>query len=295
MKLSDNKSEKISKKKGKKKNETDISLKVVDKHEDVTTLIHLLQVHQVELEHQNHELRITQEELESSRNKFVNLFDFAPIPYFTLDTNSLIKEVNLGASKMLGVDRKKLVGKHFDSFIPYYEKEKFREFIQTVFNSNEKQSTEVQIINKENQVFTVLLEGLELADDLEPFKKCQLALIDLTEYKKIENSLKNFSEELKTLNATKDKFLSIISHDLRSAFQSLLSPSELLSSQIEDLTQEDIMELSRGLNDNLKNTYGLLENLLNWSTIQRNNHNLTPSKLNLHDEVKGISKNSPKS
>ncbi len=58
---------------------------LVQKFEDVQRLVHLLQVHQVELEHQNEELRIAHEELEVSRNKYVNLFDFSPTPYFTLD------------------------------------------------------------------------------------------------------------------------------------------------------------------------------------------------------------------
>ena len=81
---------------------------MVDKFEDVQKLVHLLQVHQIELEHQNEELRITQNELEVSRNKYVNLFDFSPTPYFTLDVEGLIKEVNLSASKMLGIGRSKL-------------------------------------------------------------------------------------------------------------------------------------------------------------------------------------------
>jgi PAS domain S-box-containing protein len=290
MKNSDNVTEKISKKKIRLKKELGHGNEVLPKHEDVKTLIHLLEVHQVELEHQNQELRLTQEELEISRNKYVNLFDFAPIPYFTLDQNGIIKEVNLSASKLLRVDRNKLIGKVFDSFIPRDEKEIFRSFLRTIFNSNEKHSSELKFINKDNQVFNVLLEGLELVDTLEPIKKCQVAVIDLTEYKKNEASLKKFTEELKSLNDAKDKFFSIISHDLRSAFQSLLSPSELLSTQIEDLSQQEIIDLSRGLYDNLKTAYGLLENLLNWSMMQRNNQELKPSKIKLWDEVNRITK-----
>ena len=62
---------------------------------DVQRLVQLLRINQIELEHQNQELRIAQGELEVSRNKYVNLFDFAPIPYFTLNFEGIIKEVNL--------------------------------------------------------------------------------------------------------------------------------------------------------------------------------------------------------
>src|ERR1035438_79925 len=91
--------------------------------EDVKKLVHLLQVQQIELEHQNQELRIAQEELEVSRNLYVNLYDFSPIPYFSLDRDSMIKEANLIASKLFGIDRNKLVGKRFIAFIPLDERD----------------------------------------------------------------------------------------------------------------------------------------------------------------------------
>src|ERR1035437_7696648 len=93
--------------------------------EDVKKLVHLLQVQHIELEHQNQELRIAQEELEVSRNQYVNLYDFSPIPYFSLDREGIIKEANLIASKMLGIDRNKLVGKRFIIFIPLDERDAF--------------------------------------------------------------------------------------------------------------------------------------------------------------------------
>ena len=94
-----------------------------EKIEDVQKLVHLLQVHQIELEHQNEELRIVQEELEVSGNKYVNLFDFSPTPYFTLNIEGIIKEVNLSAGKMLGIGRNKLIGKKLISYIPLNEKD----------------------------------------------------------------------------------------------------------------------------------------------------------------------------
>ncbi|HSP88298.1 MAG TPA: PAS domain-containing sensor histidine kinase [Ignavibacteriaceae bacterium] len=260
----------------------------VKKMEDVQRLLHLLQVHQIELEHQNQELRIAHEELEVSRFKYVNLFDFSPIPYFTLDQNGMIKEVNLSASKLLRIDRNKLIGRSFSAYVPLNEKDIFSSFIKTVFNSTEKHSCELKIINKEKHLFHLRLEGLMLDATLEPDPKCQVALIDLTEYKKIEDSLKETNEALKILNSTKDKFFSIIAHDLRRPFESLLGYSELLAKEIKSLSQEEIVLFSKGLNDNLKSLYGLLENLLNWSLMQRNVLEYKPENLNLYDLVNKI-------
>ena len=279
---------KIVKKSTKKKNEPKAKKPEAKQLDDIQRLVSLLQVHQVELEHQNEELRIAHEELEMSRNKYVNLFDFSPTPYFTLDTEGIVKESNLSASKMLGVDRNKLIGKRFNTFIPMDERNIFNSFISVVFNSAEKHSCELSIINKDKHQFHVLLEGLELADTLGSEKKCQVALIDLTEYKKVEQSLKKTNEKLRLLNVAKDKFFSIIAHDLRNPFQSLLGFSEILANEIDNLSSEEIVTFSKGLNDDLRNIYGLLDNLLQWSMIQRHIIEYKPGNVNLHDLVNKI-------
>jgi PAS domain S-box-containing protein len=153
---------------------------VVQKKEDVQKLVELLQVHQVELEHQNQELKIVEEELEVSRNKYVNLFDFSPIPLFVLDLEGSIKGVNLCASTMLGFDRNKLLGKHFIAYIPIAERDVYKSFMTIVFSSPVKQSCELNIMNKDKRIFHVRLEARELTDTLESDRTCQVALIDLT-------------------------------------------------------------------------------------------------------------------
>jgi PAS domain S-box-containing protein len=253
-----------------------------DNIKDVQKLVELLQIHQVELEHQNQELRITQGELELSRNKYVNLFDFSPISYFTLDLNGIIQEVNLNAAKMLGIERNKLIGNDIITYILPDERGIFHSFIKTVFNSSVKQSIEITVINKYKRLFAVLLEGIQLQDSIESNQKCQIAVIDLTERKKAEESINRYSEELKKLNNTKDKLFSIIAHDLRNSLQVLLGSSRLLSTEIENLSQEEIIYLSRESNTTLNNLYKLLENLLFWSMLQRDMIKHNPKNLNLH-------------
>jgi PAS domain S-box-containing protein len=174
----------------------------IDKIKDVQKLVHMLEVYQVELEHQNQELRITEEELEISRNKYVNLFDFSPIPYFALDLDGKITEVNVIAGKMFGVDRSKLIGRRFVGQIPPDEKTAFNEFFKTVINSSAKQSCALRVRNKDKNIFHVRLEGMRFDDTLESTQRCQIALIDRTEYKKLEDSLTAVSNELASLKNT---------------------------------------------------------------------------------------------
>ncbi len=76
-------------------------------------------------------------------------------------------------------------------------------------------------------------------------------------------------EKLQELNASKDRFFSIIAHDLKGPFQGLLGYSELLSRDIDMLSQEDIKDFAESLNNSAKQLFKLLENLLQWSRIQR--------------------------
>jgi PAS domain S-box-containing protein len=247
------------------------------KLEDVQKLVELLKIQQIELEHQNQELRITQQELEESRNKYVDLFDFSPIPYFTLDSDGIIKEVNLSASKMFGIDRKYLIGKNLFTYIHPQDRDIFNSFIKSLFNSSDKQSLELKIVNKDKHLFRVLLEGLMLDDIMELPRKCHIALIDLTEYKKIEDDLNKANRELKQLNSNKDKFFSIIAHDLSSPFQGLLGITEILAEESRLLTPEDNKELYNSAN----RLYKLLLNLLEWAQMMKGEVNYRPVVLKL--------------
>ncbi|MRR34550.1 PAS domain S-box protein, partial [bacterium] len=80
-------------------------------------LVHELEVHHIELEMQNAELRRAREELEASLNRYAELYDFAPVGYFTFDANGVIREVNLTGAQLLGIERRLLVNKPFAGFI----------------------------------------------------------------------------------------------------------------------------------------------------------------------------------
>ena len=84
---------------------------------DVQQLVHELQVHQIELEMQNDELRRTQMELEAARDRYVDLYDFSPAGHLTLNTHGKIVEANLRAGTLLGINRKELIGQTLARFL----------------------------------------------------------------------------------------------------------------------------------------------------------------------------------
>ncbi len=99
---------------------------------------------------------------------------------------------------------------------------------------------------------------------------------DITERKKSEEEIKLKNEQLIKLNAEKDKFFSIISHDLRGPFNGLLGLSKMMAEELSDLTQEEIQKMAGSMRDSATNLFGLLENLLEWSRMQQGGINFNP-------------------
>ena len=92
---------------------------------------------------------------------------------------------------------------------------------------------------------------------------------------------KESEEYLRELNATKDKFFSIISHDLRAPFQALLSISDFFVNDIDNMTKQEIIDFASDLNQSAESLYELLNNLLDWSRIQTGKMKYEPRNVHL--------------
>lgn len=104
---------------------------------------------------------------------------------------------------------------------------------------------------------------------------------DITELKKAEKEIKLKNEELFKLNAEKDKFFSIIAHDLRSPFNGFLGLTEIMAVDLPNLTMNQIQEFAINIGSSANNLFRLLNNLLEWSQIQKGTFHYTPNKINL--------------
>ncbi|HYG04558.1 MAG TPA: ATP-binding protein [Chryseosolibacter sp.] len=102
----------------------------------------------------------------------------------------------------------------------------------------------------------------------------------------INETVKEQNLQLQELNATKDKFFSIISHDLKGPLNSLTSFSGLLINHTDSLSKEEIQVLAKDLDKSLKNLFALLENLLEWSRSQTGNIEFHPEAFDLADLLK---------
>jgi len=105
---------------------------------------------------------------------------------------------------------------------------------------------------------------------------------DITDRKRAEEEIKHKNIELAQVNATKDKFFSIIAHDLKSPFQGLLGLAQILSAEFSNLTEEEKISSIDSIHKMSGNTYKLLENLLDWARLQTGLMNLNPEYFNLY-------------
>ncbi|MFA7420707.1 MAG: HAMP domain-containing sensor histidine kinase [Melioribacteraceae bacterium] len=110
----------------------------------------------------------------------------------------------------------------------------------------------------------------------------------LLSYKASEEEIKRKNDELNELNESKDKFFSIIAHDLRSPFQGLLGISNYLVDEFETLNKEDFKEMILSLNEALHTQYKFLDDLLSWSRIQSGRMVIEPAFLNLNNELQKV-------
>jgi PAS domain S-box-containing protein/putative nucleotidyltransferase with HDIG domain len=113
--------------------------------EDVAAIVHELRVHQIELEMQNQELRRAQLDLEASRKKYFELFDLAPVGYLTLSRESIVRDANLTATRLLGVDRRQLVKNPFTAFICAPDQDVFYRHQQMLEQTGEPQTCELRL------------------------------------------------------------------------------------------------------------------------------------------------------
>ena len=161
-----------------KKNQKKMSKAVIET--DALKLLHELQVHQIELEMQNEELRQANETAETALKKYTMLYDFSPMGYYTLDSDGSICDLNFTGAEMLGEKRFSLVNANFKLFVSEKSQPVFNRFLSKIFTGNAKESCEVILGYNDNPLCNVYMEGIVTGDE----RKCLLSVVDITGFKK---------------------------------------------------------------------------------------------------------------
>ncbi len=200
--------------------ETELAHAPKTKPRPAEELLHELEVHQIELEMQNEALRQSQVELEKSRDRYMDFYDFAPAGYLTLNHDGMIDEVNLPGAALLGVERSRLLRRRFAPFVAPEDRDRWYRHFLAVLGIDNKLSCELALRHGEGAHFFAQLNCLRLSKEgNEPVVR--IVLTDITERKRAEQALLD-------MNRRKDEFLAMLAHELRNPLAPIRNAAHVL-------------------------------------------------------------------
>ena len=230
---------------------------------DTLRLVHELQVHQIELEMQNSELQRARLELETALDKYTELYDFAPVGYFSIDRQGLIKEVNLIGASMLGGVRARLLQRRLQAFVSPTSRPVVEAFFKTVFTKPGKHSCEALLLTTADAPFWADLQAVSAAWPDGEGKWCRLAISDISALKRGQEAMRSV-QSLAAANLEANKEIArrrAAEASLKESEQTqreLLVESQVLQVQLRHLThqillaqEEERKTISRQLHDEI--------------------------------------------
>jgi PAS domain S-box-containing protein len=233
---------------------------------DVKLLIEALGTYQIELEIQNEDLRKAQEELEVSRRKYYELYDFAPVGYFTFNKNGLVLDVNLTGASMLNMQKTHLKQKPFLLFIDENDREIFHSHCKEVLKTDSKLICELMLIKKGNMPFFAELQSIAVEIPEDGTKMIRSIMTDITERRDIENKLNAAKKEAESANVIKSNFLSNMGHELRTPLNAILGYAQIMQRD-KALTESNKNNIGI-INRSAENLLQMINNLLDLSKIE---------------------------
>lgn len=174
---------------------------VLDKIYSSTTaehqqLLHELLVHQIELEMQNEELRKSQTELETARNRYFEIYDLAPVGYMILSTAGIVQDVNLTAAMLLGVDKSDVIRRRFSQFLARQDQDVLYLQSRKLLATGTPQVFEVRILHPDGAVRWMQVTGT-IGHDARDVVVFRLALNDVTEQRNVRDALHTSAEQMR--------------------------------------------------------------------------------------------------
>ncbi|MFT7524961.1 MAG: PAS domain S-box-containing protein [Arenicella sp.] len=209
--------------------------------DDRQNIVHQLQVHQVELEEQNEELRVTQLQLEAARLRYFDLYDLAPVGYCNLSEQGVILEANRLVANLLSCDKVALAGQMLSHFILAADQDIYYLHSKKIFDSGQAQTCELRMLGVDNSTFWAQLHS-SIEYNAQGSRALRIIINDIGKRKLVETQQALFDEALlkcniqlecttadaEKANLAKTDFLSNMSHELRTPLNSILGFAQML-------------------------------------------------------------------
>ncbi len=252
--------------------------------EDTRELLHELEVHQEELKIQNEELQKALVETQKLRDRYVELYDFAPVGYFMLDEQGIINEANFTGASLLGIEKSAVIGSPFSRYIHTAFGDAFYLYVKKVFQSGAKEICEQRIKKENGASFTAILESTSMAQ--QESKGFRMAVIDITSRKKTEDELRDKSDRLALTNTEMEAFAYSVSHDLQSPLRAIDGFSKMILKEYGCSMDAEHLRKFSVIQENAQSMIKLIEGLLSLSQIDRTE--ISRARLNMKEEFEAV-------
>lgn len=224
------------------------------------------------------EKKFSEQSIKESEIKYRTLLENLSQGIFYQSANGQVTEANEAALKMLGLTRNQFIG--IDSYNEYWKlvNEDYQTLAPEKHPSMLALKTGLPVFNrtvgvylpKLNKYNWIIVNAMPLSKPGEKYpEQVFVSMQNITSRKLAEEALKENEDRLRELNATKDKFFSVIAHDLKSPFQSIIGFSEILKSESRKLDISEVESYSSIIYESASQALKLLENLLDWARTQQ--------------------------
>ncbi len=217
-----------------------------------------------------------------------NYLENAPEGIFKISSKGDFLSVNPAILDILKYNSKDKLEKNVVFEELFSDRIDYLSFMSTLMENTSVSGFEAPFKNYFKEDIFVTLNARTMYGGSDGGTSIEGSLFDITERIKAQAKIAEYNDELEKLNKTKDKFFSIVAHDLMAPFTSLLGYSQLLYDQAERLNKEEVKEFSGDINLVATRAHNLLENLLSWSSLQTNRTHLFPQKFNVFSIVEDV-------
>lgn len=230
--------------------------------------------------------QIFEKELSESEKRYRLLVDGANEGILVAQ-DGRIKFINNRMTELLEYSKEKILASPLGQFIHEEDRLKVLEnYEKRINNKVVENNYHVRIIPQTNTIKWIEISGTRIICENKP---ATLNFInDITNRKAAEIEIQNKNQELSKLVSEKDQFISILAHDLRSPFSSLLGFTRILNENLMVMSMQETQEVSNTIRKSTEHIYQLLENLLEWSSLQRKKSSFKAVQINAADTVTKI-------
>lgn len=249
------------------------------------------------------ERKVIETALRESEQRLSTVFKESPSPIAILRLrDNVFLDVNAAFENMTGFSSSEILNKDMTKFKMFSNQQDRLRIFEMIKNQGEIRNYETNLIVRDGRIVTGLLSAIKIVVNGE--ESLVIVVHDITERKKALEQIERYVEELKgnkdlleesarelsmlnrklnESNVNKDKFFSILAHDLRSPFSALLGFAEFLTNHLDELSQDEVRDFSQRIYRSLNNLFKLIENLLQWSRIQTGRIDYSPAIFDLHN------------